>query len=146
MNIKVTKDNFTCFLDVVYSDILPVNDFSCNLLTLELQKGVEIYKVHNVGISSLSKDYYFQFKFTIEDILKQIRKKITYILPDFLEKRQQCWENRVYKFSKNKGYTIINRVPYKNYNIHCKDASDKIFPDPNLIVDGIQIEMIIYHM
>src|SRR5205814_2291663 len=99
------------FLDIVNCTVLPVDDFSCNLLTIELENKQEICKVHNVGIQSLSQDYYFKFNFTVEQVLKQIHSKIIYCLPDSFNKRY--WQNRVDKFTR-KGYTIIGRIPTKN--------------------------------
>ncbi len=139
--LEVTKNNFTCFLDIVYCcNNLPVNDFSCNLLTVELKNKLEIYTVHRVGTRTLPKNYYFQFNFSVEDILRQIRNKVIYILPDFVNNKD--WENRLRKFSESKGYTIIGRIPQKNYSKYVNDASDKVYPDPNLIVDGISTEIL----
>ena len=111
--VAVSRDNITLFLDVVCSPVLPVNDFSCNTLSLQFdEQHNPVYCAEVVlGIDTKLKQM-----FTSEELIQQIVTKQIYLLPTFLFKPYhqryvdpaQHVYRRIADFKNPRGFTILD--------------------------------------
>jgi len=124
--LKLSKNSLTFYLDVVCYPTLPVNDFSCNLLTVGFKESLnprnsreEVYKVENVGVESLHPNHGFRFDFTVEQILYQIKSKTIYLLPDYYGMDRNFKSDgeynmklhrRISDFAQDKKFKILNHT------------------------------------